>query len=73
LRGVLSSYFHYYHKTRTHLALGPRMPSGVRPRDVDQDRFERDDALIAHDTRTPPPRYIVRTSGLSSNSRPVPS
>ena len=26
LRGVLSSYFHYYHKTRTHLALAKDCP-----------------------------------------------
>jgi transposase InsO family protein len=26
LRGVLSSYFHYYHKTRTHLSLAKDCP-----------------------------------------------
>jgi putative transposase len=30
LRGVLSSYFHYYHKTRTHLSLGKDCPE-TRP------------------------------------------
>ena len=30
LRGVLTSYFHYYHKTRTHLSLDKDCPE-IRP------------------------------------------